>query len=284
MAGTRPAAVSVVIPFFRAQTTIKRAVASVAAQTLPVREVIVVDDASGPVSADALDKLGQAWPHLQVRIVTLPSNQGAAAARNMGWDQAAGEFVAFLDADDAWHPRKIELQISLMRQHPGTDLCGHGHVVAPAGQSSADDTALPENSPAVRRIHRFEMLSRNPFVTPSVMVKAGGQLRFTQGQRHMEDHGLWMRMALEGYEIMHMDAALATLFKPSIGAGGLSGDIMKMQLADMGNYLALRREGRIGLVETTGWLVWSVAKFFRRLLRLGWMSLAGRRGVGRMQA
>ncbi|RYG31234.1 MAG: glycosyltransferase family 2 protein, partial [Burkholderiales bacterium] len=205
--------VSVVIPFYRAQSTLGRALASVAAQTQPVQEVIIVDDASGPEAAAVLARIVSDWPHLAAKIVTLPANAGAGAARNAGWAASAGAFVAFLDADDAWHPRKIEIQSHYLRNHDEVDVCGHAHCHALAQQLQADASPVPDDLATLFRaasanIGRFSILLRNPFVTPSVMLRRDLAQRFDDGQRHMEDHRLWMRMVLSGVRVRRLGLAL----------------------------------------------------------------------------
>jgi glycosyltransferase involved in cell wall biosynthesis len=101
------AQVSVVIPAYNREKTIGRAIRSVLEQTVPVHEVIVVDDCSvdGTVAA-ALE----AYP--ACRVVRLSSNLGAQAARAEGIRAATGKWIAFLDSDDWWLPRKLELQLN----------------------------------------------------------------------------------------------------------------------------------------------------------------------------
>ncbi len=112
------AAVSVVIPCYRCGATIARAVASVLAQTLPVAEIILVDDASGDDTLAALEDIRRGHGDAAVRVLAAPANVGAGEARNLGWNAASQPWVAFLDADDAWHPRKIEIQYGWLLQHP----------------------------------------------------------------------------------------------------------------------------------------------------------------------
>lgn len=105
-------ATTVVIPCFNAEQYLASALDSVCRQTVPVKEIILVDDGSR-IPVERPDR----WngPHLE--IVRIP-NQGPAAARNVGLQKATGEFVALLDADDVWHPRKIEAQESLLQATP----------------------------------------------------------------------------------------------------------------------------------------------------------------------
>lgn len=99
--------VSVIIPAYDSQETLPRAISSALDQTVGDTEVIVVDDGTVPALALApeMEKAG-------VRLLRHESNRGAAAARNTGAEAAAGEWLAFLDSDDAWHPGKLEAQLA----------------------------------------------------------------------------------------------------------------------------------------------------------------------------
>ncbi|MHB1099234.1 MAG: glycosyltransferase family 2 protein, partial [Burkholderiales bacterium] len=106
--------VSVIIPCYRCAETIARAVDSVLKQTLPPEEILLVEDCSGDDgnTLAVLHSLQQNNPF--IRVIPLAKNGGPAAARNAGWDAAKQPYIAFLDADDAWHPKKLEIQYSWM--------------------------------------------------------------------------------------------------------------------------------------------------------------------------
>ena len=91
---TAPLPISVVIPCFGCARTIERAVASVAAQRQRPLEVIVVNDASPDDTAQVSQRLKASYPTGWIRQITLATNQGAASARNAGWEAAAGQYVA----------------------------------------------------------------------------------------------------------------------------------------------------------------------------------------------
>lgn len=105
--------VSVLIPAYNSQAYLGKALASVRAQTYPAIEVLLVDDGSTDDTADIARRFDG-----RVRVFE-QANAGAGAARNRALAEARGEFVAFLDADDLWHPRKIELQMRHLLD------CGH---------------------------------------------------------------------------------------------------------------------------------------------------------------
>lgn len=103
--------VSAIIPCHDAEATVARALASVQAQTLDDWEAIVIDDAS----RDGTDKA--VAPFLRdprIRYIRQPRNEGAGPARNAGLDVARGRWVAFLDADDEWHPPKLARQTAFL--------------------------------------------------------------------------------------------------------------------------------------------------------------------------
>ena len=106
--------VSVVIPAFNAMRTIGQTLESALSQTLAAIEVIVVDDGSTDATREAVRRIQDP----RVRLVSQP-NRGASVARNTGIAQAKGEWVAFLDADDAWTANKLERQLTLMALSPG---------------------------------------------------------------------------------------------------------------------------------------------------------------------
>jgi glycosyltransferase involved in cell wall biosynthesis len=110
------ATVSVVIPVYNNEPYIAAAVKSVLSQTLAPMEVIVVDDGSTDGTAGALKAFGSG-----IRYVYQP-NRGEPSARNRGMRESTGEFIAFLDGDDLWHPSKLDLQMAYLHRHPDCAL------------------------------------------------------------------------------------------------------------------------------------------------------------------
>lgn len=107
------ALVTVVIPAYNAAATIESTLASVVAQTYRHLEINVVDDGSTDETAHIVAR----WADRDPRIRFLrKANSGLAAARNTGIEHASGEFIAPVDADDVWHPTKIEKQLAVMQR------------------------------------------------------------------------------------------------------------------------------------------------------------------------
>src|SRR3989442_388097 len=103
------ARVSVVIPFLNAEKFIQETIESVFAQTYPDWELLLVDDGSTDGSKTIAQHYAARFPD-KVRYLTHNNhqNKGRSASRNLGFEHARGELIAFLDSDDVWLPRKLE--------------------------------------------------------------------------------------------------------------------------------------------------------------------------------
>ncbi|GAB4214405.1 MAG: hypothetical protein Fur007_10520 [Rhodoferax sp.] len=258
----KTAAVSVIIPCYRCAGTIERALASVWAQTLPPAEVILVDDASGDGTRALLQTLPERYPPGWLRLVLLDTNQGAASARNAGWAAATQPYVAFLDADDAWHLRKLEIQYPFMAANPDVVLCGHGARMLRPGVLPYW-LVRPERAEPVRR---WALLMSNRFVTPSGMMRRDSPHRFIAGQRYMEDHMLWLTVLFAGERVMKIPTPLAAIYKDPFGVTGLSARIWRMERSDLGNYRRLYESGLLGVWPYSALVGFSLLKFARRLV------------------
>jgi len=119
--------VSVVIPTYNRADKIHMSLESVLGQTYENLEVIVVDDGS----TDNTEEVIKSYDDPRIRYIEHEVNQGATAARNTGIKAALGEFVAFQDSDDKWHPKKIEKQLDAYMNSPKdhkviyTKVCGN---------------------------------------------------------------------------------------------------------------------------------------------------------------
>jgi glycosyltransferase involved in cell wall biosynthesis len=255
--------VSVVVPCYRCTGTLDRAIESVLAQTELPKELILVDDASGDETLAALYSWRDRLPNF-IRVLALSVNQGAGAARNAGWAIAEGEYIAFLDADDSWQPNKIATQYRFMLSHPEVVLSGHGHSIGIVLENNLMLYPIP-----IVDIQWWRLLAKNPFVTPSVMVRKDVVPRFWAGRRYMEDHLLWMELALDKRRVVRLNMPLAILHKEQVGVAGLSSHIRAMSKADITNYWLLYRKGVLGLPLLLLCSAWVCVKFFRRSLVVG---------------
>ena len=113
----KSALISCIVPVFNGQRYLGEALESILKQSYRPIEVIVADDGSTDGTATVIGRYGE-----QIRYLKQP-NAGTAAARNLGLTAAHGEFVAFLDADDLWHPDKLERQMARFQARHELDYC-----------------------------------------------------------------------------------------------------------------------------------------------------------------
>jgi hypothetical protein len=149
--------VSVVVTSYRPGPGLLTAVRSIAAQSWPDLEIIVVDDASPPEHDAVLAEARDLDP--RVRLVRLTENGGTYAARNAGVAAAHGEYVTFQDSDDWSHPRRIERQLRPLLEHPG--------AVASVSEGISVTDQLVMTRPGIRRgrVNVSSLLFRRAVVT-----------------------------------------------------------------------------------------------------------------------
>lgn len=109
--------VSVIMPTFNRPAWLRAAVRCVLEQTLEDWELIIADDGSDEQTREHLRTLGTDTAG-RVRVLFLPHSGNPPAARNVALHEARGEYIAFLDSDDLWLPRKLEAQIASLGEHP----------------------------------------------------------------------------------------------------------------------------------------------------------------------
>ncbi len=148
MMGKGPS-VSVVIPTYNSGSYLREAVESAFAQTLPPRELLVVDDASTDGTPDLVTALARQAP-VPMRLIQLPHNSGGPAGpMNRGITEASGEFIAVLDHDDVFTPTKLEVQSRLLAER--ADLS----VVFGLSASYSHPDQLMQSAEMVRDWSRF---------------------------------------------------------------------------------------------------------------------------------
>lgn len=255
--------ISVVIPCYRCADTIQRALDSIINQTIKPVEVILIDDASNDDTLIKLNKLAEHYPDW-IKVVALNKNNGAASTRNAGWKIATQPYIAFLDADDSWNPNKLYIQYEYMCSNPNVTLCGHQCIYLYDGENSPE---IPENL-SVSNISRADLLFKNAFSTPTVMLKRDISYRFQEGKRYAEDLLLWQQIAFAGLKVVRLESALAYIYKPQYGAVGLSAHLLEMEKGELNNFVTLYQAGNIHFTWYVASIFFSITKFIKRLVQI----------------
>lgn len=258
------APVSVIVPCYRCADTIQRAVDSVIGQTMPAAELLLVEDCSNDAGATlaALYRLQQRHPQADIRVVPQEKNSGPGGARNAGWNIARQPYLVFLDADDSWHPKKLELQYGWMAAHPEVDMTGHATVCI----SPEEMPPALEDSFVAYPVSGRSLLVSNRFPTRSVMLKREITNRFDPVKRYSEDYLLWLMIVLSGRPAWFLESPLACSYKADFGAEGLTGNLWKMEKGEIDTYRRIGRDGMISSVTFIVLAAFSLLKFSRRVV------------------
>jgi glycosyltransferase involved in cell wall biosynthesis len=186
---TAIADVSVIIATHNRAAQVAEAIDSVLAQSLKVREIIIVDDGSTDDTLRQLSRYGS-------RIRTYhQSSQGASVARNNGIRESRGQWIAFLDDDDVWLPEKIELQMQIAEQNPNLGLvyCSD-HAV-----DEQLRILYTRNALAMNRGDVFEQLLVKNFIFTSCVIARRDAIEHAglmdPGLTYGEDLDLWLKIA-----------------------------------------------------------------------------------------
>lgn len=197
--------VSVVITHFNRIDLLRRAIDSVLRQTFAPCEIIVVDDCSTQVLAGDLESV--ALMSGQVRLLSTDSNSGAQVARNLGIDAAVGEFIAFLDCDDEWDSRKLEVQIAELVS-TGSDVCSCRSEVKFIGRAGSRSYWRP-----VFRGDPVEFIANSgghmQTSTLVVAVELARRCRFDIAVKKFQDWDFVFRLFWAGGKFCYVDRPLS---------------------------------------------------------------------------
>ncbi|MGM0901297.1 MAG: glycosyltransferase family 2 protein [Bacillota bacterium] len=262
------ASVSVVIPCFNSVETIERAVSSIAKQTLLPEEVIIVNDCSTDNRTKGiLIGIYEKYNHyFDLKIINNKTNQGPGVSRNIGWNNSKEEYIAFLDADDAWDNRKIELQYEYMINNKDVHLTCHGNMVVLNKKNVSSIKISDIELNEIETITYKQLLFENKIATRSVMLQRSIKNRFVLGKYHSEDYLLWLEIASSGYKIVKFKEKLSISFSHPFLGNGLSGNLVKMYKGEIDSYKRLTESKKISKKVYPVVLIYSTLKFLRRIL------------------
>jgi glycosyltransferase involved in cell wall biosynthesis len=189
-----PGLVSVIIPVYNRAQLVEKAVISVLDQTYKRIEIIAVNDGSTDDSAAVLNRLAERHGP-RVVILHQYKNEGQTKARNRGMAEAKGEYIAFLDSDDTWEQKKLELQIPLFKEDVGLAYCGI-YEVDEGGQVLRTVLCEPEMRGHIYHhlLIKNRMTGGTVVVTRKALDKVGF---FDESFRAAENWDLWIRIAKE---------------------------------------------------------------------------------------
>lgn len=244
--------ISVVIPAYNAERVIANAIRSCQIQSEKALEIIVVLDAC---TDGTLRLVKEDFP--QARLIELEENKGPAFARNAGLKASKGDWVAFLDADDEWHPDKLKILSTCLGRQPEIRAIIHPFTMS----DSVTWLGLPKIP--LRKPNFFSLLLKNQAQGSCICLKRSEGFLFDESFRYCEDHELTVRLAWSG-AVFYLPFALTKLGREQLSEGGLSGSRWAMRRGELKMYARLWRLNLLWLALMPFLMAFSLLKHLRR--------------------
>lgn len=261
--------VSVVIPYYNSEQTIRRALRSVCDQTYrqPI-EIILVNDGSMDGGRSIVDTFMKDHPHFHFCHLD-QANAGPSKARNAGIQLSSGKYIAFLDSDDTWEPDKLAVQVGYMEEHPDIVISGTNYYI-----NSNEVTKYDDREEIVEADFK-RMLFKVFFSMPTVMVRRDiivrEQLYYLEGKHFGEDLLFYLQI-VRNHRGVRISRPLAKLHKFLYGQGGLTKDLNKLLIHELDNARILYRQNagqpvKIGFLLYKSLLTYSILKHYVRIYK-----------------
>ncbi|GAA4773551.1 hypothetical protein GCM10023219_21040 [Stakelama sediminis] len=179
--------ISAIIPTYNRADLLPVAIRSIQDQSLPVGEIIIVDDGSGDGTVEVVEQMAR--DDRRIRLLQR-RHGGANRARNAGAAEARGQWLAFLDSDDAWEPDRLAAQWDVLRTRPEAvaAFCGFRMI-----GSGAERIFLPPDNPSLLALRCANVLSStsSALIRADILERAGG---FDAELPSCQDWDLWFRL------------------------------------------------------------------------------------------
>jgi succinoglycan biosynthesis protein ExoO len=219
---------SVIIPAYNVSGIIGRAIRSAAAQTFSPLEILVIDDCSTDHTVEVVKALGREIPSL--RLLSTPANGGPSAARNAGLREAKADWIALLDADDAWKPGRLE-RLSEVASATSADFVADNLVMwDPVAQAQFKPTyfELPEPRKQITLLDMFRAddnfnFSKASFTLMKPIFRrkflAEHKLEYNESMKVGEDFNFYVEGLFNGAKLILIDEAYYIYSMPSSPSG-----------------------------------------------------------------
>jgi glycosyltransferase involved in cell wall biosynthesis len=258
--------VSIIIPYYNSESTIIKAIESVAKQTFTEFEIILVDDGSEDNTHIIVDDYIKKHEGIEFKHY-YQENAGPSEARNLGISKSNAEYIAFLDSDDSWVNNKLEIQMNLIAENK-IDLLGSNINIIEANGKIIHKYYIKRQ---LEYISFYKLLFKHYFYTSSVVIRKkvlnhmGG---FPEKQKYAEDTLLFARIARKYKSAVNNDF-LVNVYKPLFGYSGLSANLKETNKYVFNNFMLLKKENsnnnkKIGNFLYFLVLTFSHVKYFRK--------------------
>jgi glycosyltransferase involved in cell wall biosynthesis len=194
---------SIVLCTYNAEAYLDQCLQSLLQQTYADFELIIVDDGSSDGTLPYLRSLADP----RIRLITLETNHGLIFARNRGFDESKGRYIAIMDADDIADPQRLEEQLKVLDSGE-VDVCGSFHVSLDSVSGKRRTRRSPTSDSDIRALLTIYC----PLCNPSTTVRTDvlRKHRYNSAYPHAEDYGLWCDIAADGGKFRNIKRPLLT--------------------------------------------------------------------------
>ncbi|AZA53586.1 glycosyltransferase family 2 protein [Chryseobacterium sp. G0201] len=257
--------ISVIIPMYNAEKTVIKALDSVKFQTYDLGEfeIVVINDGSTDQSKVLVENYIKVNPEINIQLIN-QANSGVSKARNAGLKLAKGDYIALLDSDDEWLPKKTEKQMFFLKNKEVdfiTALRNGEKIWFPykTGENNLAKMSLR------KLLLRVDGQTSTAIFKRKVLENTGF---FDEDQRYSEDANYWMKIS-ENNEmyILAEELVFTGGGKKSFGVSGLSANLPEMEKGIQKNLNEMYENKRISYFEYILFFLFSKIKFFVRVLK-----------------
>lgn len=194
--------VSIITPLYNSSEFLEDTIRSVINQSYQKWEMIIVDDCSADNSFEIVQQIAK--HEKRIKLIRLQSNQGAAIARNIAIENAIGDFIAFLDSDDLWEPKKLEKQINFMTEK---DV----YFCYSAYNKIDEDGTYRGKVKVPNKVTYNQLLNTNVIGCLTAIYNANvlGKI-YMPNIRKRQDYALWLKILKKGINAYGINEPLAT--------------------------------------------------------------------------
>jgi len=253
--------ISVIIPMYNSSRTIERALKSVITQDYDYKiEIIVVNDGSKDNSVQVVKNFIAINDIQTIKLIS-QENGGVSKARNTGLKNAKGDFIAFLDSDDAWFTNKLSSQLKILEDNSEVDLLGTAFEGFYFTNKSEGELI---------NVMFSNLIFKNYFQPSTILMKKEVIDKiglFDESQKYAEEGNFFFRVSQE-FNCFFYNKKLITYGdgKHGFGVSGLSANLIEMQKGELRNLKFAFQNNYITFFTYLVAISYSFLKFFRRIL------------------
>lgn len=247
--------ISIVMPVYNCERYIMQAVESVIAQTYQNWELLIINDASQDNTQSIVNELAQ--KDSRIHVYDNAENSGVSKTRNRGVTLAKGDWIAFLDSDDAWAVEKLEKQVNFLQTNEEAELIFTGSAfINEDNQRAGYELHVPQT------VDFRELLKQNVISCSSVLIKKEYLLLYSMpGDKMHEDYTVWLRTLKKVQFAYGIDEPLLIYRISSNSKSGNKLNAAKMQ------YRVYRFVG-LNIFQAMHYMVWYTVRNLRKYRKI----------------